>query len=79
MFEDSNTINPEFFELKKSCFVEGENMEAITDPLPRIKSAMQLNNSMLMFQESLKQYPDCIRKAALNWKGGERNSLTLVL
>lgn len=79
MFEDSNTINPEFFELKKSCFVEGENMEAITDPLPRIKSAMQLNNSMLMFQESLKQYPDCIRKAALNWKDGERNSLTLAV
>lgn len=79
MFEDSNTINPEFFELKKSCFVEGENMEAITDPLPRIKSAMQLNNSMLMFQESLKQYPDCIRKSALNWKDGERNSLTLAV
>ena len=79
MFEDSNTINPEFFELKKSCLVENGNMEAITDPLPKIKSAMQLNNSMLIFQESLKQYPDCIRKAALNWKDGERNSLTLAV
>lgn len=33
MFQNENTLSEEFFELKKSCFVEGENMEAITNPL----------------------------------------------
>ena len=79
MFQDENTLSEEFFELKKSCFVEGENMEAITNPLTRIKNSMQVNSSMLMFQESLSKYPDCIRKVALNWKDGERNSLTMAV
>ena len=79
MFQNENTLSEEFFELKKSCFVEGENMEAITNPLTRIKNSMQVNSSMLMFQESLSKYPDCIRKAALNWKDGERNSLTMAI
>lgn len=79
MFQDENTVSEEFFELKKSCFVEGENMEAITNPLTRIKNSMQVNSSMLMFQESLSRYPDCIRKVALNWKDGERNSLTMAI
>lgn len=79
MFQDENTLNEEFFELKKSCFVEGENMEAITNPLTRIKNSMQVNSSMLLFQESLSKYPDCIRKVALNWKDGERNSLTMAI
>ena len=79
MFQNENTLSEEFFELKKSCFVEGKNMEAITNPLTRIKNSMQVNSSMLMFQESLSKYPDCIRKAALNWKDGERNSLTMAI
>lgn len=79
MFQDENTLSEEFFERKKSCFVEGENMEAITNPLTRIKNSMQVNSSMLLFQESLSKYPDCIRKAALNWKDGERNSLTMAI
>ena len=79
MFQDENTLSEEFFELKKSCFVEGENMEAITNPLTRIKNSMQVNSSMLLFQESLSQYPNCIRKVALNWKDGERNSLTMAI
>lgn len=79
MYQDENTLNEEFFEFKKSCFVEGENMEAITNPLTRIKNSMQVNSSILLFQESLSKYPDCIRKAALNWKDGERNSLTLAI
>lgn len=79
MYQDENTLSEEFFELKKSCFVEGENMEAITNPLARIKNSMQINSSILLFQESLSKYPDCIRKAALNWKDGERNSLTLAV
>lgn len=79
MFQDENTLNEEFFELKKSCFVEGENMEAVTNPLTRIKNFMQVNSSMLLFQVSLSKYPDCIRKAALNWKDGERNSLTMAV
>ena len=79
MFQDKNTLNEEFFELKKSCFVEGEKMEVVTNPLIRIKNFMQVNSSMLLFQESLSKYPDCIRKAALNWKDGERNSLTMAV
>ena len=79
MFQDENTLSEEFFELKKSCFVEGENMKAITNPLTRIKNSMQVNSSMLLFQESLSKYPDCIRKVALNWKDGERNSLTMAI
>lgn len=79
MYQDEKTLSEEFFELKKSCFVEGENMEAITNPLTRIKNSMQVNNSMLLFQESLSKYPDCIRKVALNWKDGERNSLTMAV
>lgn len=79
MYQDEKTLSEEFFELKKSCFVEGENMEAITNPLARIKISMQVNSSMLLFQESLSKYPDCIRKAALNWKDGERNSLTMAI
>lgn len=79
MYQDENTLSEEFFELKKSCFVEGENMEVITNPLARIKNSMQINSSMLLFQESLSKYPDCIRKAALNWEDGERNSLTLAV
>lgn len=79
MYQDENTLNEEFFEFKKSCFVEGENMEVITNPLVKIKNSMQINSSMLLFQESLSKYPDCIRKAALNWKDGERNSLTLAV
>lgn len=79
MYQDEKTLSEEFFELKKSCFVEGENMEAITNPLTRIKNSMQVNNSMLLLQESLSKYPDCIRKVALNWKDGERNSLTMAV
>ena len=79
MFQDENTLSEKFFELKKSCFVEGENMKAITNPLTRIKNSMQVNSSMLLFQESLSKYPDCIRKVALNWKDGERNSLTMAI
>lgn len=79
MFQDKNTLNEEFYELKKSCFVEGEKMEVVTNPLIRIKNFMQVNSSMLLFQESLSKYPDCIRKAALNWKDGERNSLTMAV
>ena len=79
MFQDKNTLNEEFFELKKSCFVEGKKMEVVTNPLIRIKNFMQVNSSMLLFQESLSKYPDCIRKAALNWKDGERNSLTMAV
>lgn len=54
-------------------------MEAITNPLTRIKKSMQANSSMLLFQESLNKYPDCIRRVALNWKDGERNSLTMAV
>lgn len=79
MYQDETTLNEEFFELKKSCFIEGENMKAISNPLVKIKTSMQVNGSILLFQGSLSKYPDCIRKAALNWKDGERNSLTLAI
>ena len=79
LFKDENTINENFFELKKSCFVEGENMEAIKNPLERIESSKKTNSATLLFLESLKNYPLCVSKVALNWTEGERNSLTMAV
>lgn len=79
MFQNENTLNEEFFELKKSCFVEGKNMEAIKNPLEKIETCKNNNLSTLLFLESLKDYPLCVTKAALNWTEGERNSLTMAI
>ena len=79
LFKDKNTINEKFFELKKSCFVEGENMEAIKNPLERIESSKKTNSATLLFLEPLKNYPLCVSKVALNWTEGERNSLTMAV
>lgn len=79
LFKDENTINEKFYELKKSCFVEGENMDAIKNPLEKIETCKNNNLSTLLFLESLKDYPLCVTKAALNWTEGERNSLTLAI
>ena len=77
MYENNDIINADFFEDKNTCFVEDEGMKAITNPLQRIKNAMAVNGSILLLLESLSAYPACITKAALNWKDGDRNSLTL--
>ena len=79
LFKNENTINENFYELKKSCFVEGKNMEAIKNPLEKIETCKNNNLSTLLFLESLKDYPLCVTKAALNWTEGERNSLTLAI
>lgn len=79
LFKNENTINEKFYELKKSCFVEGKNMEAIKNPLEKIETCKNNNLSTLLFLESLKDYPLCVTKAALNWTEGERNSLTLAI
>lgn len=79
LFKDENTINEKFYELKKSCFVEGKNMKAIKNPLERIEASKKTNSATLLFLESLKSYPLCILKAALNWTEGERNSLTMAV
>lgn len=79
LFKNKNTINENFYELKKSCFVEGKNMEAIKNPLEKIETCKNNNLSTLLFLESLKDYPLCVTKAALNWTEGERNSLTLAI
>ncbi len=79
LFKDENTINEKFYELKKSCFVEGENMDAIKNPLEKIETCKNNNLSTLLFLETLKDYPLCVTKAALNWTEGERNSLTLAI
>lgn len=79
LFKNENTINENFYELKKSCFVEGKNMEAIKNPLEKIETCKNNNLSTLLFLESLKAYPLCVTKAALNWTEGERNSLTLAI
>ena len=79
LFKNENTINENFYELKKSCFVEGKNMEAIKNPLEKIETCKNNNLSTLLLLESLKDYPLCVTKAALNWTEGERNSLTLAI
>ena len=79
LFKDENTINEDFYELKKSCFVEGENMEPIKNPLERIEATKKANSATLLFLETLKDYPLCVSKAALNWTEGERNSLTMAV
>lgn len=79
LFKDENTINEDFYELKKSCFVEGENMESIKNPLERIEATKKANSATLLFLETLKDYPLCVSKAALNWTEGERNSLTMAV
>lgn len=79
LFKNENTINENFYELKKSCFVEGKNMEAIKNPLEKIETCKNNNLSTLLLLESLKDYPLCVAKAALNWTEGERNSLTLAI
>lgn len=79
LFKNKNTINENFYELKKSCFVEGKNMEAIKNPLEKIETCKNNNLSTLLFLESLKDYPLCVTKAALKWTEGERNSLTLAI
>lgn len=79
LFKNENTINEKFYELKKSCFVEGKKMEAIKNPLEKIETCKNNNLSALLFLESLKDYPLCVAKAALNWTEGERNSLTLAI
>lgn len=79
LFKNKNTINENFYELKKSCFVEGKNMEAIKNPLEKIETCKNNNLSTLSFLESLKDYPLCVTKAALNWTECERNSLTLAI
>lgn len=79
LFKNENTINENFYELKKSCFVEGKNMEAIKNPLEKIETCKNNNLFTLLFLESLKAYPLCVTKAALNWTEGERNSLTLAI
>lgn len=79
LFKNESTINEKFYELKKSCFVEGKNMEAIKNPLEKIETCKNNNLSTLLFLESLKDYPLCVTKAALNWTEGERNSLTLAI
>lgn len=79
MFKDENTINEDFYELKKSCFVEGENIEPIKNPLERIEATKKVNSATLLFLETLKDYPLCVSKVALNWTEGERNSLTMAV
>ncbi len=79
LFKDENTINEDFYELKKSCFVEGENMEPIKNPLERIEATKKANSATLLFLETLKDYPLCVSKVALNWTEGERNSLTMAV
>lgn len=79
LFKDENTINEDFYELKKSCFVEGENMEPIKNPLERIEATKKANSATLLFLETLKDYPLCVSKTALNWTEGERNSLTMAV
>lgn len=79
LFKNENTINENFYDLKKSCFVEGKNMEAIKNPLEKIETCKNNNLSTLLLLESLKDYPLCVTKAALNWTEGERNSLTLAI
>ena len=79
LFKNENTINEKFYELKKSCFVEGENMDAIRNPLERINFCKKNNSSILLYLDSLKECPVCVLKVALNWTEGERNSLTLAV
>ena len=79
LFKDENTINEDFYKLKKSCFVEGKNMEPIKNPLEKIETTKKANSATLLFLETLKDYPLCVSKAALNWTEGERNSLTMAV
>lgn len=75
MIKDDKCINKEFFKGKKACLVKGSGMKAVENPIESIKQTMNNNTFTLNFLSKLKQYPQCIRKAALNWTKGERNTL----
>jgi len=79
MFKDDNSLNEEYFRKKKACFVKGQGMKPIQNPLESIKQAMYTNDSILPLLNFLKPFPECIRKAAINWTRGQRNSLTFAV
>lgn len=79
MFKEDKSINEEFFKEKKACLVKDSRMNAIEYPIELIKQSINNNTFTLNFLSKLKQYPQCIEKAALNWTIGERNTLALAL
>ncbi len=79
LFKDSSNFNEKYFQEMKSCLVKGTSMEIVKNPLDTIKQAINNNDSVLNLLLKLKEYPLCIRKAALNWERGERNTLTFAI
>lgn len=79
MFKDDFSIDDLYFEKKKSCFIKWHSMETIEKPLESIEQAVRNNDSILTFLKQLDALPPCIRKAALNWRKGERNTLTFAI
>lgn len=77
MFKAGKTVNEEFFKEKNACLIKGSKMKAIENPIESIKQSINNNTFTLRFLSKLQQYPQCIRKAALNWAKGERNTLAL--
>lgn len=79
MFKEDKSIKEEFFKEKKACLIKGSKMKAIENPIESIKQSINNNTFTLSFLSKLQQYPQCIRKAALNWFKGERNTLAFTL
>lgn len=77
MFKDENNLNENYFSQKKTVFVKGKNMKVVKNPLESIHQAMLQNDSVLPMLKELSIYPNCIRKAFLNWKNGDRHYLTM--
>ena len=79
MFKDEDNFNNDYFKKKRSCFVQGANMEILKNPIDAISQAMYNNDSKFPFLNLLKNYPPCITRAAFNWTKGQRNSLSFAL
>lgn len=79
MFKDENNLNGSYFSQKKTTFVKGKSMMIIKKQLELIHQVMLHNDSILPILKELSTYPNCIRKACLNWKNGERHYLTMAI
>ncbi len=77
MYENNDIINADFLKIKIPALWKMKEMKAITNPLQRIKTQWRLMVPYFCFLNLCQHTQPVSQKAALNWKDGDRNSLTL--